>query len=147
MGYTHYWTGPKNLDPTKFKAFSGDCAEIISECQKKGIEIGDGDGDGGFPEIGAELISFNGVGDNSHETFWISTERDNFDFCKTARKPYDLAATACLVALKKHFGEEFDISSDGGERGFADGKKLCQSLFGYGADMTIGKEENDDEKF
>jgi len=36
----------------------------------------------------------------------------SFGFCKTARKPYDLMVTACLVLYKHHF-PEVQISSDG----------------------------------
>jgi len=78
------------------------------------------------------------LGEDAYETFGINLEDGGkFDFCKTARKPYDLAVTASLVALKKHFGGEVDISSDGDEEGFIDGKKLCQSVLGYGLDLTI----------
>jgi len=36
----------------------------------------------------------------------------HFSFCKTARKPYDLMVTACLI-LYKHYFPEVRISSDG----------------------------------
>ena len=59
-----------------------------------------------------------------HETFYISLEnlndnwlhRENGDvwnFCKTARKPYDLAVCLALLSFKKVFGDDFEYSSDG----------------------------------
>jgi len=61
----------------------------------------------------------------SHETFSIEREVEpkkemgidnkntTFGFCKTARKPYDVMVTACLILYKYHFEKLVQISSDG----------------------------------
>ena len=51
----------------------------------------------------------------SHETFNIQrkVETREFEFCKTARKPYDLMVCICLILLKWHFKDKVSISSDG----------------------------------
>jgi hypothetical protein len=140
MGYTHYWTIGK-LDPEQFVKFSADCEKIIDDCKQNGIAIAGGDGVG-KPEITSKEVWFNGSGEDSHETFHISIESKGFDFCKTARKPYDLAVAACLVAAKHHFGDQITISSDGGMDGFTEGIEVCKRLFGYGLeDSEFG--END----
>jgi len=51
----------------------------------------------------------------SHETFNIQrkVETREFEFCKTARKPYDLMVCICLILLKWYFKDKVSISSDG----------------------------------
>ncbi len=75
-------------------------------------------------------ISFNGDAseDLDHETFGLDlfdlgryncvdeydTKEGLFNFCKTARKPYDFAVCLSLIVMKHHLGKDFKISSDGG---------------------------------
>ena len=60
------------------------------------------------------LISINGTHENdlSHETFFISNNGDGWNFCKTARKPYDYAVREIIKAAEK---EKLitDVASDG----------------------------------
>jgi hypothetical protein len=64
------------------------------------------------------MICFNGDGmeDLDHESFYFSpnaSKREKeFSFCKTARKPYDLAVCATLIALKVRI-PGFSYTSDG----------------------------------
>jgi hypothetical protein len=112
----------------------------------------DGKGD---PIVTDELVSFNGdatfAGDSgdgddvdmSHETFHLPRvyepqdwQRPDdcgryFDFCKTARKPYDLAVTAALITLRHHF-PEVGVSSDGVAADWTAGLALCRSVLGHG---------------
>lgn len=44
-----------------------------------------------------------------------------FEFCKTARKPYDAVVGACLIAAKKHLGDDIIVSSDGSADEFLHG--------------------------
>lgn len=83
----------------------------------------------GVPTFKDDEICFNGdkTYGLDHETFRISLQdltnpdawcnrRDNgdvWDFCKTARKPYDLAVCLALLAFKDVFGDDFEYSSDG----------------------------------
>ena len=80
-------------------------------------------------EITDEEIRFNGreEGDRGHETFSLQRKSDKrledyasrldrkyiFDFCKTARKPYDIVVCCLLVILKHRLGNMIEISSDG----------------------------------
>lgn len=98
-------------------------------------------------------IGGNGLGDGSYETFVIEQEipqgdgrhqaedgtRLRFECCKTAYRPYDLAVTACLIALKHHFPVVV-IRTDGQEKDWLDGKILCNNLLGYGMDFQISEE-------
>jgi len=82
-------------------------------------------------------------GDCSYETFaiprvfvpekWQTPENQlYFACCKTAFRPYDLAVTACLIVFKHHFGERFQVSSDGEDQHWFDAKLLCDQILGYG---------------
>lgn len=80
----------------------------------------------GEPTITDTCLRFNGDAEYEldHETFSIGLDsfnddwcrQDNgdvWDFCKTARKPYDLAVCLALMAFKDVFGDDFEYSSDG----------------------------------
>lgn len=99
---------------------------------------------------GAKLDKRTCGGDCSHETFairarikpekWQQPEKGlYFDFCKTAYKPYDLAVISCLIALK-HNCPEVEVSSDGEDGQWFDGKLLCQSVLGYGLEYVVGED-------
>jgi hypothetical protein len=76
-------------------------------------------------------IFFNGAGDDAHETFCLYRVRPpkeeweprrGRDFCKTARKPYDLAVTAALCYLATVTDPiSHSVSSDGHGKDFLDG--------------------------
>lgn len=119
MGYSHYWnfTGkvaPKDLRDGEERF--AEAARIINVCADKvkgtGVEIAGGDGNGN-PVINERKICFNGKGKESHETFCIALDRDGWDFCKTAHKPYDILVCLSLLAFKSVFGGDFDYTSDG----------------------------------
>lgn len=129
MGYTHYWNLkklPENYDSKKTKAF----IEIQSllerhlpeKCETAGacydehpVKLRSGDGTG-FPEITSELICFNGDRkvNMDHEGFYFPFGNGvtDFQFCKTARKPYDIAVCITLLSLANNI-DTFDFSSDG----------------------------------
>jgi hypothetical protein len=108
----------------------------------------------GDPVITDELVSFNGnaplagdaeADDFSHETFhiprvyqpqdWQQPDGQGryFDFCKTARKPYDLTVTAALIALNHYFpNPDVALSSDGTAEDWEPGLALCRAVLGYG---------------
>ena len=65
------------------------------------------------PQFTTDEIRFNGIGDDSHETFALGKGYNGFKFTKTARKPYDRHVLACLILAKKYFGDAIKVSSDG----------------------------------
>jgi len=127
------------------------------------IKIVDGHGKvDSKPEITNNLICFNGSSQNSHETFFLErktqttfTRQDGstyendikkngkyFEFCKTARKPYDLGVTTCLIIAKHYFNDQIEVRSDGeinDEWVFA--KKFVQKHLGYGKDFQLDEED------
>ena len=127
MGYTHYWkqkTVPTNYKEQVNKVLI-EVHVLLERMPVMATTAGqDGDekiilcgGDGtGRPDISKERICFNGDEKRGldHETFHyeFNGETFEFDFCKTARKPYDMAVCLCLLSLANHI-DGFEFSSDG----------------------------------
>ena len=109
MGYTRYWLRTTEDIDEDFIEF---CNEVIKTCEKLGIKIKGWNGEG-KPTITTKLISFNGDGENclDHESF-VLDDKIGFNFCKTARKPYDYAVRTILkeAYLRRYVA---DVSSDG----------------------------------
>lgn len=62
-----------------------------------------------------------------------------FSKCRTCRRPYDLAVCCALIAAKRRFGSLVVVSSDGTNEDWAAARGICQSVLGYGGDMTMSK--------
>lgn len=162
MGYTHYWNftkNPKNIEngAKKFK----DAVKLLREGIKKlpteipqftwgmndkgewgCIEYGTlpltlhGGFGKGEPIFNNDLVCFNGNAELKHhqETCLLKLDDDSYDFnfCKTARKPYDVAVCLTLLCFKDAFGDDFDFRSDGdienGEEGWGLAKKIFADL-------------------
>ena len=96
------------------------------------------------PTIDNEEISFNGIGDDGHETFCITRKKRDlydyekqdsiqdaymhdksgggvFNFCKTAHKPYDKYVVAVLCAIYRVQRDIMNISSDGNTADWTEG--------------------------
>ena len=111
MGYTHYWVLVDGFYPAALEAAVKDMSEIVYRSE---LPVAGPNGQPGTdPEIGQTRIALNGIGDESNETFLIDADRPGWDFCKTARKPYDSVVAACLLAAKHHLPDHFQLSSDG----------------------------------
>ena len=121
MGFTHYFDRPnkqlRNIGMAKRKQIVPIVQKIIS--RYRAILTGDGSGKTIQPvslTLESNEISFNGIGDDSHEDFyfpWVKdSESSGSDFCKTARKPYDDPVMEVLIVLK-HFIPRLEVSSDG----------------------------------
>ena len=132
MGYTHYWTQTRDFTRDEWSQIQEDMEALLKDVQHvQGIPLANGEGAlGTSPEITDAKIWFNGAGDGSCETFCLYRkrppktpgERRGWDFCKTARRPYDLAVTAalCYLATVPDPGSH-SVNSDGNGRDFLDG--------------------------
>lgn len=111
MGYTRYW---ERTEKPITDDFLEEVEEIIIDSAKKGIAIRGWDGSG-KPILNLTRIALNGNGkadkDLSHESFVIDDEI-GFQFCKTARKPYDYTVRK-ILKLAKDYGLVTKVSSDG----------------------------------
>jgi hypothetical protein len=122
MGYTHYFNFIEEPSREKFIEFVEGVKQLVATAQEAGIEIAD-------EEYGDDKIVFNGVGADAHESFFVSADGVDFNFCKTAQKPYDTAVTACLIHAKKIFGDNIKISSDGDWSDWQSGQLLYESVY------------------
>lgn len=84
-----------------------------------------------------------------HETFSIHRKgNSSFNFCKTARKPYDFAVCVVLTLYAKHFGAEAtDVSSDGDWEDWEPAVKLVKDTVGLGEINVLVKEEEYGNRF
>ena len=139
MGYTHYFRQKEELDAVKWSKFTKDVNKLLKLtpiCSLK--EESDSPNP---PIVNNKVVRFNGLANNGHETFLIdrkyelaySNEQPDedgywFNFCKTARKPYDIYVVAVLELAKKHFGDDIKLGSDGNDEELADGKELAGKI-------------------
>ena len=141
MGFSHYWTPAKNVEDDAWQDFIEVFEKMLDHVNRKmGIDIVNGYGDEDtHAKITDEVVMFNGLGEDSHETFRLNRGGE-WDFCKTARKPYDL-----LVVATIHLGEQFGIikewSSDGDEDELREGKYLANQF------IYEGEEDPDEVVF
>jgi len=128
MGYTHYWTfEPNKVQNTedlrkRFKRASKyvkGFVKFINANKSEVYTICGGLGDG-KPIITDTEIWFNGDASQQldHETFSIHWNRPNYhgkwnDFCKTARKPYDIVVCFTLLIFAEILPDAFTFCSDG----------------------------------
>lgn len=102
MGYTHYFQFKQNIGE-----FS---KEVLADIQKvfdRYSDIVD------VYEFDKNTIHFNGIEDEGYEDFFLQNSTTNFNFCKTAERKYDLPECEILLILKHHYGDNFELSSDG----------------------------------
>lgn len=117
MGYTHYWSGQRDFTSVEWKAIKAGAKKIIAAAKKDGVLVA-------FeytePKQKAEIsdtrIRFNGIEDEGHETFALDIQREDFTFCKTARKPYDAVVVSILAMADKVAPGALKLSSDGTEK-------------------------------
>jgi hypothetical protein len=113
MGYTHYFKCSKKPTAAQWQLVVHHTREVFRLCQKRGITlVHEYDEPGTEPEAVRARIFFNGEGGEGHETFSLEPKEFKFEFCKTARKPYDAAVVAVLRIAEK-FIPGFSWSSDG----------------------------------
>lgn len=153
-GYTHYWMWHARPDAEALRACVADMDRIVearrgilADWQDRtgtaAVFLGTGTfGDAGVP---APDIVFNGIGDDGHEAFGFPlapfmADRPEFQFVKTAAKPYDEVVTACLIVARDHFRPEvLTIASDGTWRpDWAPGAALYEQVLGRPATDPLG---------
>jgi hypothetical protein len=141
MGYTHYFTIKNELKSNKSidALYEKACMQISLMCREFSKKHGGISGFSAHVVPGKyKGVNFNGSKDNGHEPFVLReslqlNERGNF--CKTARKPYDLLVTAALCILYYHLGPTVvDVASDGDYPDWAAG---CELASRYQVDVQV----------
>jgi hypothetical protein len=126
MGYTHYWECQQWTEEDQ-KGYE----EALPQIKKvldlhKGILQSD-------LVANEEVIWLNGI--EGHETFVFRPQTTRFDFCKTARKPYDLPVCEVLILLDRHipnfsFRSDGEIDGSDPNDGWAEAHRGIKELFG-----------------
>jgi hypothetical protein len=145
MGYTHYYNTKNATDAESYRRGVNDACKIV---RASPVPLADGMGDPGtLPETRGAL-SFNGVGDDSHETLHLAENpTTGFNFCKTARKPYDVVVVAVLATMKDTMGDGFAVSSDGDQSDWEAGCKLASEVLGREIKVPSLEDETTDGKW
>ena len=123
MGYTNYWKQNKVEElPEDFinkvnRIFEASRVPLANGMGKKGT----------LPECNKNMVWFNGVDEESCETFYIGSEEQGFNFCKTNGQPYDVIVKSVLL-LAQDFGIVYDVSWDGDESDAEEAKKMLELL-------------------
>lgn len=138
MGYTHYWrfTAPAHGEKQKvekaYQAAIKECAKIVRTYYAVNGGLSGYTAHTPIGQYGG--LKVNGKGNLMHEdftmrdTFIENLEPDNWHFCKTARKPYDIVVVACLIVLSHRLPKHFRADSDGTKGDWVDGLKLAQKV-------------------
>jgi hypothetical protein len=117
MGYTHYYRNKRAFTDSEWAALIADVKKLLADTD---IPIGNAYGDvGSKPHFGKDVIRFNGIGDDSHETAAVHKSAANFWFCKTSHKPYDKVVVEFYKLIRK-YDPDVKLSSDGGDEIFAE---------------------------
>lgn len=145
MGYTHYYSF-KEVKPIKgkhqdiekrYQLAVRQCQRIVKAYNKeiKATDVKHPDRLAGYSahtKVNDYLgLDFNGTGDLGHENFYLCdhwSANDNFNFCKTAQKPYDIVVVACLITLHHYIGDLMEIGSDGDASDWVDGLELAKKV-------------------
>ena len=137
MGYTHYWKVTEQLDDG-WDSFLNDARAIIAQAGRGDIEICGDDGIEG-PELSWDAVLLNGTSKNNewHEPFVLYRKPIESDFCKTARKPYDLVVTALLMLAANRW-DAVSIESDGDPEDWEPGRELISRALSRDVPIPAG---------
>lgn len=113
MGYTHYFRQHKQPTEEQWQAICADFSKCLEEFTE-GVPILEKWDEPVPPRVDCRRIRFNGVPPNDHETMYLDRYGHGFQFCKTARKPYDFAVMCLLLLVHHHASDCWEVDSDGG---------------------------------
>jgi hypothetical protein len=126
MGYTHYWTN-RAFSDSEWESVQRAARTIQRRAARAGVRLRGWQGSGPVA-INADEVAFNGDESRGegYESFRITREACDRDFCKTGRAPYDVAVVAMLTAAARTGALQW--SSDGDESDHVDGINLARGL-------------------
>jgi hypothetical protein len=117
MGYTHYYRNKRAYTDAEWAALTKDVKALFANC---GVPIGNASGrEGSSPRIDSQCIMFNGIEEDAQETASVTKGATDFEFCKTAHKPYDPVVVAFFKLIRK-YAPQTELSSAAGDEVFAE---------------------------
>ena len=139
MGYTHYWRPTRDLTEDEWDNIRQVAKTILKD--NHGIILDNEPTDSQNLSITYDSVLCNGIGDDGHETFYLTRKmRNDFEFCKTAQKPYDKYIVAMLIAVTQ-ITDSITVSSDGDQSDWLEGLQL------YVERCTLNNAPNDYAEF
>ena len=110
MGYTVYYSQKRPFTNLEWQRITDNVRDMFNRLKQ--VKGGSGEG---RPLIDNTDIIFNGDGSKGedHETFQLMKAGDGFQFCKTARKPYDRYVKAMLVVANFYAPGALEVTCDG----------------------------------
>ena len=137
MGYTHYYRTSQKVSTAKWNKLTEATNKILDGQSILQQEFNNPVA----PVVNDKEIRFNGIEDDGHETFLLmktnshsdwadKSEKLVFNFCKTARKPYDEYVTAILLVAIDILGDDIQVSSDGYIDEWKEGVELVKAKLG-----------------
>uniref|UniRef100_A0A7C5RF28 Uncharacterized protein n=1 Tax=Thermus caliditerrae TaxID=1330700 RepID=A0A7C5RF28_9DEIN len=135
MGYTHYWKIPAKSLPLvqkRLPVIVEDFKRFLPHLPPLAGPLGEGE-----PVFGPSEVAFNGPVPDDYETFRFPGLLEgkpfligayHFAFCKTERRPYDLAVQVFLLVAKLHLGKRLLLSSDGDLADWAAAADLVEGM-------------------
>lgn len=132
MGYTHYYRQSSDLDDLEWRNITNGFIKLLAQYDESPVDI----------VFHHDYITIDG----GYETFMVSKKMpkdekfpslDGYNFCKTARLPYDELVTACLIYLYYEVPNKFSISSDGDWSEWAAGRRLYNQTFNTNIEEDI----------
>jgi len=151
MGYTHYWEIKKQkrtavTDEQNYQKAIRDIHKMVLFAKENACNLA---GVTAHTKVGSYGgINFNGVKSHGHETFYLTQhfkDNEDFNFCKTAQKPYDVVVVAALIILKYHLKDRVRVTSDGENIDWQAGLKLAKHVCKYRG-LKIPKTIRDNSK-
>ena len=122
MGYTHYWRPTRDLTEDEWDNIRQVAKRILKD--NHGVILDNEPTDSQNLSITYDSVLCNGIGDDGHETFYLTRKmRNDFEFCKTAQKPYDKYIVAMLIAVAQ-ITDSISVSSDGDQEDWLEGLQL-----------------------
>lgn len=132
MGYTHYWKNNIEVSDEIWKEFTDKLTQLIDAsdihvCEEYNtphlppVVVADN-------RVRRSQVRLNGALEKGHETFFLAPWPQQ-EFCKTARKPYDLIVT-CALCLAADMFPDFQVESDGTHDEWEPATAFARSVLG-----------------
>lgn len=139
MGYTHYWRFKKSksmaLENERRYQRAIKKINIVAQYYQSRLESGHPDRLSGYTAYSSNYggVHLNGAREHAFEDFCLRehfSENRDFEFCKTASKPYDIVVTAALILLAHYLKYSVEVSSDGCPSDWQAGLDLAKQATG-----------------
>ena len=136
MGYTVFWSQKRPFTMQEWGDIRASAINMFNRLKQ--VKGGDGTG---RPCIDNTDIIFNGDGskEEDHETFRLEKNGNGFNFCKTARKPYDRFVKAMLVVANYFAPGALEVTCDGDDEPdcWTEGVRIAE-IYAKPANDTLG---------